>query len=77
MLCQPVMSTRGNGGILGVVQMLNKKDGEDFGGDDEAALTTCVERLAEELSDKFKGLLQISERMHGRSSNIPIFHQSY
>ena len=46
--------------------MLNKKGSASFGEDDEVALATCVNRLADELSDKFKDLLRVSDKLAGK-----------
>ena len=66
-LCHPVRSSKSGGAIVAVVQMINKKNDEEFGDDDVAAVETLVARLGEELSDKFIDLLKISDKLAGQA----------
>jgi hypothetical protein len=69
-LCQPVRSHRGGGNIVGVVQMLNKLgDDETFENSDQETLELCVERVANELSEKFSNLVSLVEKF----SSLKIF----
>jgi hypothetical protein len=51
-LCQPIRSMRGGGSIIGVVQLLNKKNADasvrgEFDGGDEQVLASTVQKIAE------------------------------
>lgn len=61
-LCQPVRRTRGGGSIVAVIEMINKKGGMEFGADDEEALNTCVQRIADVLSDQFSHLQNCAKK---------------
>jgi hypothetical protein len=60
-LCQPIRRLRGGGSIVAVVEMINKKDDAAFGTEDEEVLTVCVQRVADELSDRFMHLQQCAK----------------
>lgn len=62
-LCQPIRSKHG-GGVVAVIQMINKKDG-DFDSDDITIVDTCVEKLSEDLEERFKDLISLSDKMAG------------
>eukprot|EP01035_Chromulina_nebulosa_P017515 gene17515-23076_t len=69
-LCQPIYSNRSGGTIVGVVQMLNKKDSLYFNDEDERALAACVDKIADSLNDKFQDLLIVSEKFNGQATEI-------
>ena len=62
-LCQPIRSNHG-GEVIAVIQMLNKRSG-DFVPDDETIVDTCVQKLAEDLEERFKDLLRLNDKMAG------------
>lgn len=61
---------RGGGNIIGVIQMINKKNGQDFDKNDEDALLACVQRIADVLSAKFNDLLTVADRFAGRHRKL-------
>ena len=64
-LCQPVRSMRGGGPVVGVIQMLNKVGADAFDGNDEETLASCVQSIADVLSVRFMGLMDIARRFAG------------
>lgn len=62
-LCQPLRSNRGGGKIIGAVQMINKADG--FDDSDEELLTKCVQKIADDLHQRFEELLHAAELFAG------------
>lgn len=86
-LCQPVRGNKGGGGIVAIVQMLNKlADGGvaapshaqkksttpgsasryiAFDAQDEETVALCVQRVADDLSDRFAELLLVGEHFCG------------
>jgi hypothetical protein len=56
-LCKPVRKNRGGGGLVAVIEMMNKADNQDFTSDDEDILTKCVENIADMLSNRFQELM--------------------
>lgn len=64
-LCQPLRSHRGGGHVVGVVQMLNKNDGLHFDSHDEELLSTCVQRINDELHSRFRELMHAAEKFAG------------
>jgi len=66
-LCQPIRTMRGGGAVIGVVQMLNKKDNEDFDLQDEQALANCAQKIAEDMNERFKDLLLVADKFSGNA----------
>lgn len=64
-LCQPVRKNHGGGGIVAVVEMVNKLDSQVFGPDDEDVLDACVTRIANVLTEKFQILMSAGEKFSG------------
>ena len=64
-LCQPVRGNRGGGPIAGVVQMMNKRNG-DFDETDEETLSKCVQHVADLLSERFQELTYLAEKFTGK-----------
>jgi adenylate cyclase len=64
-LSQPVRRQRGAGDVIGVIQMLNKIDGV-FDDQDEEALNTCANRVAEDLNARFTELLDTAEKISSK-----------
>lgn len=77
-LCQPVRRGKGGGNVIAVVQMINKDNLQDFGGDDEDVLAACANRVADVMNDRFKALESCAERFSATAtfvsgkSNSPI-----
>jgi hypothetical protein len=69
-LCQPIRSNHG-GEVIAVIQMLNKQGGE-FRPDDETIVDTCVQKLAEDLEERFKDLLRLSDKMAGNDKSLTL-----
>jgi hypothetical protein len=64
-LAKPVRRSRGSGNVVAVVEMVNKAEGADFTNDDEEFIGSCVESVADLLSDRFKELMNAGERFSG------------
>merc|ERR1712032_839884 len=56
---------RGGGSVIGVIQLLNKKEGNEFDGGDEQLLMITTQKIADDLSEKFKHLTQIADKFAG------------
>ena len=61
---------RGGGAVVGVIQMLNKRKGQDFDSQDEQALANCVQRIADDMNERFKDLLVVAERFSGEERQL-------
>jgi len=66
-LVQPIRGQRGGGSIIGVIQMSNTTSGAPFDQMDEENLALCVQRIADDLSSKFRELLSIADSVIGTS----------
>ncbi len=88
MLCTPVRANRGGGKIIGVIELINKKNGELFNSNDEDVLGQMVNQFTDDLSAEFAELLEInhtiasfatpilpSDGMVARNSNGPKSYQ--
>ena len=64
-LCQPVRAHRGGGEVVAVIQMLNKANGGHFDSNDEETLLLCTQRVADDLSSRFKELLSAAAKFVG------------
>lgn len=64
-LCEPVRDHRGGGSIVAVIQMLNKIGGGAFDQSDEDALAACTQRVADDISTRFKELLSAASKFAG------------
>lgn len=82
-LCQPVRGNRGAGNIIAVVSMVNKHSTqvygnkidinyEDFDSHDEETLALCVQRVADDLSDRFAELLLVGDQFCGSAILVPV-----
>lgn len=81
-LCQPVRGNRGAGNIVAVVCMINKHyepipaDRKhavfvEFDQQDEETLALCVQRVSEDLGDRFAELLLVGDQFCGSAVLIP------
>lgn len=84
-LCQPVRSHNGGGSVVAVVQMLNKHEatvagyGDEnktvdyvsFNSHDEDTLALCVQRVADDLGDRFAELLHVGDQFCGSAIHVP------
>ena len=57
---------RGGGAVIGVLQMLNKRDNEEFDSQDEQALANCAQRISDDMNERFKDLLTVAEKFSGK-----------
>lgn len=64
-LCHPLRSMRGGGQVIGVVQLLNKKSAREFDGSDEQILGITTQKIADDLSERFKHLTNVADRFCG------------
>eukprot|EP01041_Mallomonas_annulata_P003161 gene3161-6238_t len=69
-LCEPVRVNFGGGQIVAVVQMINKINPEGFTPEDEIVLKACVFKVADQLADRFKELLNAAEMVLGNSESL-------
>lgn len=60
MLCTPVRANRGGGRIIGVIELINKHNGELFTSNDEDVLAQMVYQFTDDLSAEFTQLLEIN-----------------
>lgn len=66
-LCQPLRNMRGGGQIVGVIEAVNKRNDEEFDQQDEEQLASCVEQIANDLSQRFRELLLSAEKFTGNA----------
>lgn len=57
----PIKALKSGGKIVGVVVMVNKKNNGQFDRNDENVITVCVERMADDIYDIFKELLNLND----------------
>jgi hypothetical protein len=81
-LCQPVRGNRGAGNIVAIVVMINKHIDPlpadrkhavytEFDSQDEETLALCVQRVAEDLGDRFAELLLVGDQFCGSAVLVP------
>lgn len=81
-LCQPVRGNRGAGNIVAVVCMVNKHTEPipadrknavfvEFDSHDEETLALCVQRVSDDLGDRFAELLLVGDQFCGSAVLIP------
>lgn len=67
-LCYPLRDNKGAGKVVGVMMLVNKKDGFDLA--DEDTVANVVQRIAEDLFMKFKELNEVASIMAGSATFI-------
>lgn len=70
MLCVPMKAMRSGAKIVGAVVMANKKNKTPFDRNDENVLTVCVERMADDIYDVFKELLNLNDTIQTMGSSF-------
>lgn len=61
MLCSPIRANRGGGRVIGVIELINKSNGELFDSNDEDVLAQLVYQFTDDLSAEFSELLEINQ----------------
>lgn len=67
-LCHPLRDRKGAGKVVGVMMLVNKDGGFDLA--DEGTVATVVQRIAEDLFQKFRELNEVASIMHGSAVYI-------
>ena len=62
-LCVPIKALRSGGKIIGAVVLVNKNDSGQFDRNDENVISVCVERMADDIYDVFKELLNLNDNI--------------
>lgn len=63
MLCSPIRANRGGGRVIGVIELINKANGELFDSNDEDVLAQLVYQFTDDLSAEFSELLEINQNI--------------
>jgi len=72
LLCMPVRANRGGGRVIGVVEMINKigPPGAQFDLNDEQILVDCVQRIADDIHNRFQELTNAAEALTGTATFV-------
>jgi hypothetical protein len=70
MLCSPIRANRGGGRIIGVIELINKSNGELFDSNDEDLLAQLVYQFTDDLSSEFSELLEINHNISSFATPI-------
>jgi hypothetical protein len=69
-ICHPIRANRGGGKIIGVLEMINKKNDLSFEDSDIDIMSDCARKISDELHIRFRELLQAAEILQGKSHYI-------
>ena len=69
-VCHPLRANRGGGRVIGVLEMANKLNGQDFEASDVDILADCARKVSDEVHIRFRELLQAAEMLQGKSELI-------
>lgn len=69
LMCFPVHANKG-GALMGVVRVLNKRDGEDFGGGDQSLVQAIVTKSAAKYEEIFMDLTELNSSISTFASPI-------
>lgn len=70
MLCSPIRANRGGGRVIGVIELINKANGELFDSNDEDILAQLVYQFTDDLSSEFTELLEINQSISSFATPI-------
>jgi hypothetical protein len=70
MLCSPIRANRGGGRVIGVIELINKSNGELFDSNDEDLLAQLVYQFTDDLSSEFTQLLEINHSISSFATPI-------
>lgn len=62
-MCVPIKALKSGGKIVGAVVMINKNNNGQFDRNDENVISVCVERMADDIYDVFKELLNLNDNI--------------